>query len=180
MLICPVYNPVGVFLGFEARSTKEKIISDFRLPIAKWNPFFITTKNAFHNVSKGGNAWVVEGLFDLTALDWVIDTSTDGIFSTVTAHLNYQHVMFFKRFCSVGWVNMVYDRDEAGQRGTFGYEDSSGKYHSGALDLLRRQGVRCRDIPYSGGKDPGCLWESGGKQKLVSIFGGKKDGTVHG
>ena len=67
---------------------------------------------------------------------------------------------------------MVYDNDETGRRQTVGYVDTvTGKRRWGALDVLRRVGVKARDVPYRGGKDPGEIWEKQGTAGLRRAFG---------
>lgn len=168
-LICPVRSPKGITIGFEARNIHKKAIQDFRLPESKWTPFFIGTRAAMPKIWSGGDVWVVEGLFDKTAIEWAVRDS-DAVLATVTARLSDLHVEFMRRFCT-GWVNMVYDNDETGRRATIGWVDrETGKKRSGALDLLKRAGVKCRDVPYHGGKDPGVIWDHGGVAAIKAAF----------
>jgi hypothetical protein len=167
-LVIPVRSPKGSFIGMEARNISVKYLSDWREVEAEWNPFMIGTRRAVEKLWAGGDAWIVEGFFDKCPLEWVVP-SGDAVLATVTAKLAIRHVEFLRRHCR-GWVHMVYDRDEAGRRGSEGYADSSNKRHWGALDALRRVGLKCRDVPYSGGKDPGELWDRGGVQALKAAF----------
>jgi len=167
-LVCPVRSPKGALIGFEARDTKVKFISDWREPAAAWNPFFLGTRRAVGRLWDGGDAWIVEGFFDLCPLEWAVPKK-DAVLATVTAKLSDRHVDFLRRFCR-GWVHMVYDRDEGGRRGTVGGVDNSGKRIWGALDVLRRVGLKCRDVPYTGGKDPGEIWDKGGVAALKAAF----------
>jgi len=166
--ICPVWSPRGTLLGFEARNTKQKYIRDYRLPEAAWNPFFIGMKRSLPKIWAGGDVWIVEGQFDLYPLEWAIP-ETDAVLATVRAKLSTWHVEFLRRYCK-GWVHMVYDRDETGQKATFGYRTDDGKYRKGALDVLSRVGLKCRDVPFSGGKDPGDLWDAGGAEGVRAAF----------
>ena len=167
-LVCPVRSPRGKLIGFEARSIREKRISDYRLHEAAWNPFFLGTKNAVEKLWMGGDAWIVEGLFDLFPLEWAVP-STDAVLATVRARLSVSHVEFLRRFCR-GLVNMVYDRDETGRKGITGWVDETGKKRWGALQSLGRVGLKCRDVPYGGGKDPGEIWDRGGVEALRKTF----------
>ena len=168
-LICPMYSPSGDVIGFESRSTQQKIIRDYRMPEAAHQPFWLGTRRAVLKLWEGGDAWVVEGLFDMCPLEWAIPEK-DAVLASVRAKLTMSHVEFLRRFCH-GWVNVVYDKDESGRRGTFGFTDESGKKQMGALDWLRRVGLRCRDIPYEGGKDPGVIWDKGGVLAIRDTFG---------
>lgn len=166
---CPIRSPKGTLIGFEARSIHAKKIQDYRLPDTKWAPFFLGTRSAMPKIWSGGDIWVCEGLFDKTALDWAVPKG-DAVLATVRAKLSDKHVEFIKRFCN-GWVNMVYDHDETGIRATLGWTDTeSGKRVNGALDVLRRAGLKCRDVPYTGGKDPGEIWDGGGVSAVKKMF----------
>jgi DNA primase len=170
MLVCPFYSPRGEVVGFEARAWDgPKKISDFRLPAGAWNPVFLgLTADVMDRIWSGCSVWVVEGLFDLTALERVVP-STDAVLATIRAKLSDGHVEFFRRFCR-GMVNIVYDNDETGRKQTTGWVDETGRKRWGALDVLRRVGVECRDIRYIGGKDPGEIWEQTGTEGLRRSF----------
>lgn len=167
-LICPMYSPRGEVIGFEARNTKQKIIRDYRLPEAAHQPFWLGTRRALPKLWEGGDVWIVEGLFDLCPLEWVIPEK-DAVLASVRAKLSAAQVEFLRRFCR-GMVNIVYDRDEAGRKGTLGFVDKDGRRQLGALEWLRRVGLECRDIPYEGGKDPGVIWDKGGARAVREAF----------
>lgn len=167
-LICPVYSPRGRVIGFEGRHTEIKKITDYRLPEAYWNPFWLGLLTAMPKLWAGGDVWVTEGLFDLCPMQWVVPEE-DAVLSSVRAKLSRWHVEHLRRFCK-GWVHMVYDRDEAGRKGVNGYTDNTGKRRWGALDSLQRVGLECREVPYSGGSDPGDIWDRGGEEALRSSF----------
>ena len=112
--------------------------------------------------------WVVEGTFDMFALQWGIPEN-DVVLGTVTAALNRRHMDFLKRFCT-GWVHVAYDRDKQGQQGTHGWTDKEGKFHWGALQKLNHAGLKCREVAYSGGKDPGEIWDRAGADGIRSTF----------
>jgi len=168
MVVCPVWSPKGSVIGFEARAIDKKFITDYRLPKAAWNPFWLGTKGAMEKIWAGGDVWIGEGLFDKAALEWAIP-ETDAILASVTAKLSKRHVDFLKRFC-VGRVHMVYDRDETGRRGVLGYTDKTGKKYWGALESLQFVGLKCRDVVYQGGKDPGEIWDVGGVSAVKKAF----------
>jgi hypothetical protein len=44
------------------------------------------------------------------------------------------------------------------------------KHRWGAVETLCRVGVRARDIPYRGGKDPGEIWDRSGVDGLRRSF----------
>jgi hypothetical protein len=167
-LVCPMYSPRGEVIGFEARHTKQKLIRDYRLPEEAHQTFWLGTRRAVLKLWEGGDAWIVEGLFDLCPMEWVIPDK-DAVLASVRAKLSVSHVEFLRRFCR-GTVNMVYDCDSAGRKGTFGFVDETGKRQKGALDWLKRVGLNCRDIPYEGGKDPGVIWDKGGAPAVRAAF----------
>ena len=167
----PIRSPRGRLLGFEARTWGgEKRVTQYLLPEAEWNPVLIgLTPSVMQRIWDGGSVWVGEGVFDMGALEHVIP-STDVAVATLRARVSDRHALFFHRFCR-GWVNMVYDNDETGRQQTHGYVDrATNKRRWGALEILSRVGVRARDIPYRGGKDPGEIWDRGGVEGLRRAF----------
>ena len=170
-LCTPIRSPRGALLGVEARTyTGDKRVTQYLLPEASWNPVFIgLTPTTMQKIWDGGDVWVVEGIYDMGALSHIVP-SHDVVLATLRAHVSNQHAQFFRRFCR-GYVNMVYDNDETGRKQTLGYVDAqTNKRRWGALDVLSRVGVRARDIPYRGGKDPGEIWERRGLTGLRAAF----------
>lgn len=172
-LVCPCYSPRGEIIGFEARTWRMedgKKITDFRLPQAAWNPFFLgLSPGTMHRIWSGCDVWIVEGLFDMAPMERIIPSS-DVSLATVRAKLSWAHAEFLRRYVRRGRVNLVYDRDETGRKQTDGWTDEHGKRRWGALEVLQRVGVECRDIPYRGGKDPGEIWDQGGEPALREAF----------
>jgi len=168
-LVCPVYSPKGKVLGFEARNTQEKALSEFLLPEAAWNPVWLgLCPETMGRIWGGSDVWITEGLFDKFPMEWIIPES-DVALATLRARLTDKHVEFLRRFCR-GWVHLVYDMDEQGRKATHGWTDQTGKRRWGAVDKLRRVGIKCRDVPYTGGKDPGEIWDRGGVEGLRAAF----------
>lgn len=156
-VIWPLYTPKGVLAGFEGRAPEKKIISCYLIsPDFHWNSVWIGMPQAMPLIWGGGTVWVVEGLFDLLPLQWVIPTG-DVVLASRRAGLTEDQLSFLVRFARS--VNMVYDRDAAGQR-------ESQK----VLRALRDYRVPCREITYGGGKDPGEIWMSGGVAALQKTF----------
>lgn len=170
MVTIPLRSPSGTLIGIEARSRFEKKVSEFRLPESQWNPVAINTPRAAEALWAGGSVWVVEGVWDLCALEWCIP-KTDATLSTLRAGMSRSTVEFLARFCT-NTVYMVYDNDETGRKATYGWTDEqTGKYRPGALSLLTKAGVRVVDYRYSG-KDPGEVWSKWGLGKLRQTFQG--------
>jgi DNA primase len=170
-LICPLHSPRGKMIGFEARRTDRKEVSQFKIdPDAFWNPVFIGLRRAMPAIWRGRDIWVSEGQFDLYALDWVIPEG-DANLASMRAHLTPSHVNFLWRASLLGChVHMVYDNDEAGRKGLFGHTDETGREHWGAIRSLERVGVSCGVAPYRGGGDPGDIWDNGGEEALREAF----------
>lgn len=170
MMIIPVWSPRGVLIGFEGRSIHKKYITDYRLEAEKWNPFFLGLRAGMLRIWNGGDVWIGEGFFDKCPLEWIVP-SRDAVLATVRASLSRKHVEFLRRYCApTATVHMVYDHDQTGRRATVGGVDEKGKKILGALELLRRVELRCREVPYHGGKDPGEVWLQGGVRALKSAF----------
>lgn len=167
----PLRAPHGDIIGVEFRSWRgEKRMRQYLLPESAWTPMFAgMTPSVMRRIWDGGDVWVVEGIFDAAALEHVVP-ATDAVLGTLRARVSKAHSDFFSRFC-LGTVHMAYDQDETGRNMTFGYTDATTKKRVwGALDSLRRVGVTCRDVPYSGGKDPGEIWDAGGVPALRHAF----------
>lgn len=168
-LVMPLYGPRGQHLGFESRRTDVKRFHRWVMPEAAWNPVFTgLTPSAMQRVWAGGDVWLVEGTFDMFALQWALDPK-DVVLGTVTATLNRRQLEFLRRFCK-GWVHVAYDRDESGQHGTHGWRDAEGKFRWGALQKLEHAGIRCREVVYAGGKDPGEIWDHSGAEGIRAAF----------
>lgn len=166
--IWPLFSPRGKVLGFEGRRLPEKIVTRYLLPAAGWNPLWLgLTPETMERIWDGCDVWVVEGLFDLFAMEWAIPQGDVGL-ASLRAKLTDKHIEFLRRFCR-GWVRMVYDNDEAGRHGVHGFIDDRGKKRWGAIQRLDRVDVKAVDIPYRG-KDPGWIWDQGGVAGVRAAF----------
>jgi len=170
-LIVPLLGPRGQVLGFEARRTDIKKFSRWLTPEAAWNPVWSgLTPSSMRRIWEGGDVWVVEGTFDMFALQWAVPAK-DVVLASITAALNQRQVEFLRRFLvKEAWVHMVYDNDEQGRNGTHGWTDEEGKFRWGAVQKLEALGIRCRDVIYTGGKDPGEIWERSGAEGIQTAF----------
>ena len=166
----PLRCPRGSLIGMDTREVSTKRITGYRLPEAKWNPVWLHRKNAPKRLWKGGRAWIVEGLFDLAAIDRILPYG-DVVFATQRASLTRTQTRFLSRLCT-GGVLLAYDNDESGKKGTVGWTDAeSGRRYYGAVQNLKIAGVpnveHCRYL----GKDPGDVWITQGDQGLLANFG---------
>ena len=168
----PIWSPRIQLIGVIYRLWDgNKEFRDYMLPESKWAPAFIgLTPSVLQKIWDGGDIWVVEGLFDMT-IGHVIPKK-DVVLACGTANLSRLQVNFLKRFLApTAMVHIVYDEDKTGRDHAAGYTDvKTGKYMPGVCDRLKRVGVRCRDVRYRGGKDPGIIWEAGGKPALAAAF----------
>lgn len=172
-LVFPLRAPHGDLIGVEFRAWRgEKKMRQYLLEESAWTPMFAgMTPSRMRRIWEGGDVWIVEGIFDAAALEHIVP-STDAVLGTLRARVSKAHAEFLSRFCR-GTVHMAYDQDETGRNMTFGYTDATTKKRVwGALDSLRRVGVQCRDVPYTGGKDPGEIWDAGGIPALKHAFHG--------
>lgn len=168
----PIWSPRIKVIGVIYRSWDgSKEFSDYMLPDSKWSPAFIgLTPSVLQRIWEGGDVWVVEGLFDMT-IGHVIPKK-DVVLGCGTANLSRLQLNFLKRFLApTAMVHVVFDMDKTGRDHAEGYTDpKTSKYMPGVCDRLLKVGVRCRDVRYRGGKDPGEIWERGGKPALASAF----------
>lgn len=166
--IWPLFSPRGRILGFEGRKIPDKKVTRYLLPEAAWQPlWFGLVPETMQRIWDGADVWIVEGLFDLFALEWVVPEG-DVVLASLRAKLTDKHVEFLRRFCK-GWVRMVYDNDEAGRHGVHGFIDEKNKKRWGALQQLQRVGVRATEVIYQG-KDPGEIWNQGGVAAMRRAF----------
>jgi DNA primase len=156
-MISPYWSTVGSIIGFEARSIKEKWISDFRLVSTKWLPVWIGSRYATQKLWEGGSAWVCEGIFDAFALEWVIPPK-DVTLATVQAKFTKMHLEYIRRYGTR--VQMVYDMDATGRKGS-----------KKACYLLDQAKIPYHEWVYPK-KDPGILWDLGGQKLLIDTFKG--------
>ena len=113
---------------------------------------------------------MVEGVFDL-ALAHVVPEK-DVVLACGTARLVRSQLDFLVRFLGpTAMVHVVFDEDETGRRQVSGYTDeATGKWVLGVLQRLERVNLPCRWVRYLGGKDPGVIWEQGGREALRETF----------
>lgn len=153
-LVIPLHSPSGDLIGFEARRGDWK--TDYRLPESRWNPTFFGMLKGFPKVWENGTVWIVEGVFDLFAMEWVVPES-HALLAVGPANLRYSHLQFLKRYAR--FVNVVFDNDGTGRKGA-----------AKASEKLGYAKVENRVVKYLGGKDPGEIWDRGGENALLSSF----------
>jgi hypothetical protein len=172
-LTIPYWTPAGSLAGMEFRTWGEggKQVRDFRTPTSKWAPCYIgLTPTTLKKIWEGGDVWIVEGVFDLSITHAI--PKRDVALACGTARLSRSQADFLARFLSPSaTVHVAYDMDKTGRAQTEGYRDeSNGKWIPGVPERLRRMGLKARAVSYRGGKDPGEIWEAGGKPLLSKMF----------
>lgn len=171
-LTVPMWSPRGQLVGVEFRTWEgDKGVRDFRLPEAKWIPVFLgLTPTNLQKIWEGGDVWLVEGVFDI-ALQHAVPEG-DVVLACGTARVSRQQMTFLQRFLSPSaMVHVVFDMDETGLRQVSGFTDeATGKWIPGVPARMDRVGIRNRAVQYLGGKDPGEIWEAGGRYALQHAF----------
>ena len=169
--VWPLFSPRGDLIAIEGRPIPAyglRKAERYLLTEAEWQPiWFGLTPETMERIWNGCDVWIVEGLFDLFALEWAIPKG-DVVLASLRAKLTDKHVEFLRRFCK-GWVKMVYDNDEAGRNGVHDWIDDNGKKRWGALHRLERVEVKAMSVPYRG-KDPGEIWNQGGIAGIRATF----------
>ena len=168
----PMWSPRGKVIGVEYRRWEgAKGVQKFFLPDSRWVPVFTgMTPSVLSRIWKGGDIWLVEGVFDL-AVGHAIP-SKDVVLACGGAKTTPGQLTFLKRFLSDGsWVHVCFDMDETGQNMAQGYtHPKTGKRIWGVVERLTRAGVKARGVQYRGGKDPGEIWEKSGTTALRRVL----------
>lgn len=156
-LVFPLYSMRSQLIGFITRSMENKFYSKYLMGLDyNWNPVLLGLHRALPKIWNGGDLWIVEGIFDLFAMEHVIPPK-DGIVAAGRAMLTWQHYDFLRRFNI--YVNLVFDMDAAGRNGA-----------SKVMYNLNLHSIRGRNINYIGGKDPGEIWDQSGEMGLKDAF----------
>lgn len=150
LLAYGLYSPAGDLIGVEARGIDRKWVTRFLLPAAAWNPVWVGVNIMMERIWSGAPVWLVEGVFDLLALQQVVN---DAILGSLRGRVTKKQCDFLERFAKE--VRIMYDLDSTGREGT-----------EHALENLRRREILCSSIRYSGGKDPCEVWEKTGTEGL--------------
>ena len=155
-VLIPLWSPRGTLLGFDSRGTGDvKRASRYMIGDRPWAVCWIGLKTAMRKIWGGQDPWIVEGAFDVFALMHATDAPVLG---TGPARLVQNQLEFLRRFCK--YVNLAFDRDKTGRKGT-----------KRALFDLSKLEVGCRDVPYGkSDDDPGAIWLRGGAAGMRAAF----------
>jgi hypothetical protein len=155
----PLRTPANVVVGLEFRNPDKKEIVKYLVePDANPHAIWTCTPDSFTRVWQGNPVWLVEGIFDALALQWAVP-NTDAILACGRANLTRKQAESLRRL-GAPYVHVVFDRDDAGQRGT-----------EMAIKSLKAVNLRHDVVPYTGGKDPGEVWSKGGRTAVQAAFG---------
>ena len=172
-LAIPFWSPTGEILGVEYRTwgDQEKLVKEHRLDEAQFSPVFIgLVPSTLQRIWDGGDVWLVEGAFDI-ALQHALPEK-DVVLACGTARVSRRQVDFISRILSpYATVYVAFDMDSTGQTQMEGFiEEKSGRRIPGVIERLSRAGAHVIPVRYLGGKDPGAIWERGGKEALRQAF----------
>jgi DNA primase len=171
-LTVPFWSPRGRLVGLEYRRWDgEKGVQEYRLPEASTVPVFMgLTPAAMQKIWDGGDVWLVEGVFDIALAHAVPERDT--VLACGSARVSNNQINFLKRFlASYATVHVAFDEDPTGRAHVDGYTDEkTGRRVFGVIERLERVELSCRAVRYRGGKDPGEIWERGGRAALKHSF----------
>jgi hypothetical protein len=155
-VVTPVYGSAGL-LGFNFRNVVKKKIFDFRMDSAIESSEAIVglCDETIANALQGKTIWLVEGLFDLTALQILTD---DPVLSMQTASPSFDTLDLVYKLSRRN-INIVFDNDDTGKYGA-----------QKVKRYLEKKGVSTVNVIGYTGKDPGELWLQGGESSLKQQF----------
>lgn len=172
-LVFPHFSSQDRLLGLDFRSYRgPKQINRYNLREASWTPsFFGLNSSVMDRIWQGVEVWLVEGVFDLFALDWIVPSSS-VVLGCGRAGLSQLQFSFLDRFCDrTHPIYVCFDEDPPGRKGVEGFvQNETGKFCRGVRDRLQWKGFRVVDVRYRGGKDPGEIWDHYGVGGLEKAF----------
>lgn len=155
-LVIPLFSPRGELIGIQTQRIDRKLIIRELSPQSEWNPICINLHQSMDKIWQGHPIWLVEGLFDLAALDRVLPRENTVILSCMTAKVSISQEKLLSRLGNA--VKIAFDMDEAGHKGS--------KF---AMRNLSQYGLQVSRIKFPR-KDPGDIWKEGGDTELRKIF----------
>lgn len=178
-LCIPLYSPRGRLIGCEYRNLEKKEVRKYHLPESNWVPIFggMCPTN-LEKISSGSDVWLVEGIFDI-AIQKALPEK-DVVLSMGGAKMTNLQKNFLHRFMrKTSTIHLCFDMDETGRKMANGYiHPDTNKKVWGVAERLKRLDLNVRTVNYTGGKDPGEIWENGGVFALQQSFNlyGEKHG----
>jgi DNA primase len=156
-IIFPLKNAMGEVVGIGGRAIDDKIFKIFATDEAKFTGFFFGFYEALPYIFKENKVYVVEGFFDLLALQKVLPNTV----ATLNARLNDAQYQLLRYFCDN--VIVFFDSDIAGDRGR---EKALARNQEGSAQLMAKTSVKYLKLQSSSGfqgyKDPASYLETFG------------------
>lgn len=170
-LCIPLYSPRGRLLGCEYRNLEKKEVRKYHMQETNWVPVFGgMCPTVFQQIADGADIWLVEGIFDIALKKALSDK--DVVLSMGGAKMTKLQLDFLKRFVrKSATVHVCFDMDETGRNMSKGYiHPDTGREVWGVAKRLEKVNINTRLVQYTGGKDPGEIWERGGTFALKQSF----------
>lgn len=170
-LCIPLYSPRGRLLGCEYRNLEKKEVRKYHMQETNWVPVFGgMCPTVFQQIADGSDVWLVEGIFDIALKKALPDK--DVVLSMGGAKMTNLQKDFLQRFVrKSATVHVCFDMDETGRNMAQGYvHPDTGREVWGVAKRLEKVNINTRLVQYTGGKDPGEIWERGGTFALKQSF----------
>lgn len=157
-LVCPLRLPTGKIAGCDFRNIHQKDVRKvYFSPAAEYSSLWIMHPDGFEHLWDGQEVYLVEGMFDLFAMEWILPKNTVGM-ACGRAGLSQTQLEALRRI-KPSRTHLVFDMDQAGRKGS-----SVMQYK------LRTLGLDVVEHSYLG-KDPGEVWKQSGLEGLQRILG---------
>ena len=164
-IIFPLKNAMGEVVGIGGRAIDEKVFKIFATDEAKFTGFFFGFYEALPYIFKENKVYVVEGFFDLLALQKVLPNTV----ATLNARLNDDQYKLLKYFCDN--IIVFFDSDTAGDKGR---EKALARNQEGTAELMAKTNVKYLKLQSSSGfqgyKDPASYLETFGLSAFKSYI----------
>jgi DNA primase len=153
-IIFPLKNAMGEIIGIGGRAINEKAFKIFATDEAKFTGFFFGFFEALPYIVKENKVYVVEGFFDLLALQKIQPNTV----ATLNARLNDPQYGLLRFFCDT--IIVFFDSDSTGDKGR---EKALARNQEGVGGLMAKTTVKYLNLRSSSGfqgyKDPASYLE---------------------
>jgi DNA primase len=163
-IIFPLKNAMGEVVGIGGRAIDEKVFKIFATDEAKFTGFFFGFYEALPYIFKENRVYVVEGFFDLLALQKILPNTV----ATLNARLNDDQYKLLKFYCEN--IIVFFDSDATGDKGR---EKALARNQEGT-ELMVKTSVKYLKLQSSSGfqgyKDPASYLETFGLNAFKSYM----------
>ncbi len=173
VLVFPLTTALGEVAGVQFRQTSRTEKGYFDYIISKEEPVFFGLHQAISAIWETEAIWLVEGVFDLFALQ----RHVPNIVSTLHAGISASLWQWLRRM--VNTIYLAYDMDDTGKSVSYSILKENREAGSPFQITL----VKFPRVVYRGGKiakDPGDLWEAWGDSKLGAFLRQTTSGVADG